>query len=218
LRDALDPICAEGKYFISCTFPLLINTQTRSGAVFAAWLPDVLQGQDFDFAPLVSRAVEVEGDAQEDHEPDDDLDDVDKEWPPNPLSSINEEWPPPDPLNDVNDLPLPPPRCKRPASPSYDNLLATGKPLKNKHRRRAAKRVRTIVQNGYTPRASTIAEQVMPAVPVEVPSFDTAALPTAHGAYGAKVESKGKKYGSKKPRSLVELIGLGFQLVKWDGM
>jgi hypothetical protein len=74
------------------------------------------------------------------------------------------------------------------------------------------------VQNGYTPRASTIAEQVTPAVPVDVPSFDTAALPTAHGTYGAKVESKSEKYGSKKRRSLVELIGLGFRLVNWDGM
>ncbi|KAJ7873190.1 hypothetical protein B0H13DRAFT_2349172 [Mycena leptocephala] len=202
--------------FPRCSGPHTHERQTRSGAVFAAWLPDALQGQDFNFAPLVSRAVEVESDAQEDHEPDDDLDDVDKEWPPNPLSGINEEWPLPDPFNDVDNLPLPPPRRKRPASPSYDDLLATGKPLKNKHRRRAAKRVRTIAQNGYTPRASTIAEQVMPAVPIEAPFFDTAALPTAHGAYGAKVESKGEKYGSKKPRSLVEPIGLGFRLVNWD--
>ncbi|KAJ7791778.1 hypothetical protein B0H14DRAFT_2202101, partial [Mycena olivaceomarginata] len=47
--------------------------------------------------------------------------------------------------------------------------------------------------------------------------FDASTLPTAHGAYSGKVEGKTEKYGSKKPRSLTELIAMGFQLVKWNG-
>ncbi|KAJ6467411.1 hypothetical protein C8R45DRAFT_783198, partial [Mycena sanguinolenta] len=43
-------------------------------------------------------------------------------------------------------------------------------------------------------------------------------LPTAQGAYGGKVESKAEKYGSKRRRSLAELLGLGLQLVPWDGI
>jgi hypothetical protein len=48
--------------------------------------------------------------------------------------------------------------------------------------------------------------------------LDTAALPTAHGAYAAKAEGKKtEKYGSKKPCTLTELIAMGFRLVKWNG-
>jgi hypothetical protein len=40
----------------------------------------------------------------------------------------------------------------------------------------------------------------------------------AHGAYAGRVEDKkAEKYGSKKPRSLTELIARGFQLIKWKG-
>jgi hypothetical protein len=51
-----------------------------------------------------------------------------------------------------------------------------------------------------------------------VPSFNASTLPTARGAYAAKVEDKAEKYGGKKRRSLAELIALGFQLVRWNGM
>ncbi|KAJ7734718.1 hypothetical protein B0H14DRAFT_2198399, partial [Mycena olivaceomarginata] len=40
-------------------------------------------------------------------------------------------------------------------------------------------------------------------------------LPAAHGAYAAKVEQD--TWGSKKRRTLPELIGLGFRLLSWDG-
>ncbi|KAJ7760888.1 hypothetical protein DFH07DRAFT_1021423 [Mycena maculata] len=95
----------------------------------------VLRAQDFQFGPLVTRAVAAESDDQEDHEPDDDMDDIDVEWPPNPNNSIDEDT-----------------------------------------------------------------------------------LPTAQGAYTAKVESKQEKYGSKKRRTLAELIGLGFQVIPWNGI
>jgi hypothetical protein len=61
-------------------------------------------------------------------------------------------------------------------------------------------------------------EHVQPAQPIHVPSFNASALPTAHGAYAAKVEGQAEKRGGKQRRSLAELIGLGFQLVRWDGL
>ncbi|KAJ7829965.1 hypothetical protein B0H14DRAFT_2593601 [Mycena olivaceomarginata] len=177
-----------------------------------------LRGVDFAFGPLVSRAVAAETDDQEDHEPDDDFDDIDIEWPPNPLNDIDEEWPPPDPLNDVDDLPPPlPPRKRRP-SPTFDDLQATGKPQTGNHRRRAAKRARKIIDDGYAPSESTIREHVRPAEPVTAPTFDAAGLPTAQGAYAAKVEGKDEKYRSKKRRSITELVALGFQLIRWNGI
>lgn len=187
-------------------------------------MPEVsaLRATDFDFAPLLSQAVAAEGANQEDHEPEDDFDDplnqVDTEWPPNPLNEIDEEWPPADPWNDVDDLPPPPPERKRRASVTYDDLIATGAPLTGPHRRRAAKRARKIETEGHEPRESTIRDHVEPAAPVVAPSFDASTLPVAHGAYGAKVEDKGEKYGSKKRRTIAELIGLGFQLIPWNGV
>jgi hypothetical protein len=48
--------------------------------------------------------------------------------------------------------------------------------------------------------------------------LDTTALPAAHGAYAAKAEAKKtEKYGSKKPRTLTELLTKGFHLVRWNG-
>ncbi|KAJ7761278.1 hypothetical protein DFH07DRAFT_740376 [Mycena maculata] len=146
------------------------------------------------------------------------MDDIDVEWPPNPNNSIDEEWPLRDPSNDIDDpLPPPPPR-KRPRSPSFDDLLATGKPQTGNHRRRAAKRAKGIQHEGYEPRASIIRDHVLPAEPVTSPAFDASTLPTAQGAYTAKVESKQEKYGSKKRRTLAELIGLGFQVIPWNGI
>ncbi|KAF7348118.1 hypothetical protein MSAN_01764400 [Mycena sanguinolenta] len=180
--------------------------KTRSGATFAAWTAEAFQ-----FAPLVSQAVRVECDAQEDVEPDD-LPDPDIEWPAQST--------PLDPLDDVDDLPpspLPAP-CKRRASPTFEEVCATGKPLKSCHRRRAAKRAKTIHEEGHRPRASVIDQQVRQADPLAVPSLNAEALPAAQGAYVAKIETKIEKRGSKTRRSLAELIGLGFQLIPWDGI
>ncbi|KAF8124622.1 hypothetical protein K438DRAFT_2002606 [Mycena galopus ATCC 62051] len=52
---------------------------------------------------------------------------------------------------------------------------------------------------------------------ITVPNFDSSKLPTTHGAYGGKTEQRHEIYGKKKQRSMAELIGLGFQLISWDG-
>jgi hypothetical protein len=195
--------------------------QTRSGTVFAAWLPQVtaFSATHFDFVLPLSCAVNAEGDDQDDHEPDDadELNQVDEEWPPNPLNDIDEDWPPRDPFNDVDDVP-PPPLLKRCRSASYDDCVATGTPLSGPHCRRAAKRRRNIEREGHIPRESTIRDHVASAEPIIVPSFDASTLPTALGAYAARTENKAKKFGSKKRCSLAELLGLSFQLITWNGM
>jgi hypothetical protein len=167
--------------------------------------------------------VAAKSDDQEDCEPQDLLDEIDEEWPPNPLNDVDEEWPPPDPLNQVDDLPPPPPR-KRRASVHFDNVVADGPllsgphRLKAPHRCRAEKRARIIESEGHTARPSTLCDHIQSAEPLLAPSFDTATLPTAHGAYAAKVETKSEKHGAKQRRSLAELIAVGFQLIRWDGV
>ncbi|KAJ6513497.1 hypothetical protein DFH09DRAFT_1433163 [Mycena vulgaris] len=42
-------------------------------------------------------------------------------------------------------------------------------------------------------------------------------LPAAHGGYTAKNETEDKRWGSKKRRTLEELVRLGFQAVHWNG-
>lgn len=190
-------------------------TQTRSGTVFAAWTNEVftIQAKAFDIAPLLLEAIAVERDDQEDSEPDDALSDVDDAWPL-PRSEQG---------NEGDDLPPAFEHCSLPSrkrcmSPTYDQLVATGTSLSGPHRRRAAKRARKIASEGHVPRASTLREHVSPAKPICVPTFDASGLPSAKGAYAAVVEQKPEKYGRKKQRSVAELTGLGFQLVRWDGM
>ncbi|KAJ7680001.1 hypothetical protein B0H14DRAFT_3535987 [Mycena olivaceomarginata] len=183
---------------------------TRSGTIFAAWTSAV----DY-FAPLLSQAVAAECDDQEDKEPEDD-DDVDQHWTPEPLNQVDDEWPPPDPLNTVDDVPATPSR-KRRASPTFDQVVASGPAQTGSHRRRALKCAREIETRGHVARPAALRKYVAPAQPLHLPTFDAAAMPTAHGAYAAKVEDRAEKRGSKQRRSLAELIGLGFQLIPWNG-
>ncbi|KAJ7811246.1 hypothetical protein B0H14DRAFT_3479911 [Mycena olivaceomarginata] len=82
-------------------FPLA--RKTRSGKEFSALsLPQhvtVLQSCNFDFAPLVECAVAAENVDQEDQKEDDThytdedmLNNVDEEWPPDPLNSMDNTW------------------------------------------------------------------------------------------------------------------------------
>ncbi|KAF8188313.1 hypothetical protein K438DRAFT_1972511 [Mycena galopus ATCC 62051] len=167
---------------------------TRSGAIFAAWTSAI------DFACLVSEAVTEEGEEQEDRRTEDA-----QEWPPpDPLNQIDEQWPPPDPWDEVDDSrdapPLPePPLSRTRPTPTYDDLVA--------HRQAP----------GYARYPAAVQHQVGPAEPEPLPSFDTSTLPCARGAYVAKVESKDEKYGGKQQRNLTNLMGLGFQLIRWNG-
>jgi hypothetical protein len=189
---------------------VLTTSKTRSGRVFAAWSSAV----DF-FAPLLSQAVAAECEGQEDHEPEDE--DLDEDWTPEPLNQVDEEWPPPDPLNTVDDVPAAPSR-KRRASPTFEQVVASGPPQSGSHRRRALKRARNVETHGHVARPAAIRKYVGPAQPFRLPVFDAATLPTAHGAYAAKVEDRDEKRGSKQRRSLAELIGVGFQLIPWNGL
>jgi hypothetical protein len=167
--------------------------------------------------------METEDDRESDD--DDDVDDVDEGTPLTDVSGIDEQWPPPDPMNEVDDLPPVPPPLKRHASPSFEDVVATAPALSGPHRRRPAphrrralKRARAIETEGYTPRPSTIAKHVAAAVHLPLPTFNASSMPAALGAYAARVENKGERYGSKKRRTVAELIQLGFQLIPWNGL
>ncbi|KAJ7185116.1 hypothetical protein B0H12DRAFT_1246765 [Mycena haematopus] len=188
--------------------------KTRSSAVFAAWTGDI------DFAPLLSRAVAAEGDDQADFEHEDEpdwLDGIDAE---NPTHQTHAEHLAPDPWNDVDDVIEPPAPIKKRQrlATSYDDCIATGKPLTGAHRRRKVRRLRRIEAEGHVSRASVLEEIVKPAKPIAVPTFDASTLPTARGAYSAKTERPAETHGSRRRRSVAELIGLGFQLIRWNGI
>ncbi|KAJ7843955.1 hypothetical protein B0H13DRAFT_2412152 [Mycena leptocephala] len=176
------------------------SRQTRRGTTFSPYSnPDVtaLKSQEFDIGPLLDASVASEGDSQDDHEEHDDWEDIDDQYPPPP---------PTDPFTEVD----------TPPHPSLDDVVAAGKHHKS-HRRRALKRVQRIATEGQVPRASTIRDHVLPARPIQT-ALDATTLPVAHGAYAAKNEAKKtEKFGSKKPRTLTELLAKGFHLVKWNG-
>ncbi|KAJ7738550.1 hypothetical protein B0H14DRAFT_2638461 [Mycena olivaceomarginata] len=186
----------------------LYSQKTRSGTIFATWTLSItsLQAANFDFGPLLSRAVSAESDDQEDSEPHDALNDINEEWPPNPLNDINEDWPPHDPWNDVDDLPLPPAAKK---APCITQFLTKSLPP-DPHRKE------TITAGLWN--ARTRLKKTASHLPIHVPSFNASTLPTVHGAYAAKVKAPAEKRGHKQCCLLAELIGLGFQLVRWDGI
>src|ERR1700761_1129402 len=105
------------KVHIKCLTSSLTSspmTQTRSGAIFAAWTGEVsaIQSPAFDIAPLLLEALTAERDDQEDSEPDDALNDID-----DALNGIDDVWPllpRPDPWNEVDDLPPAPEQCASP--------------------------------------------------------------------------------------------------------
>ncbi|KAJ7082502.1 hypothetical protein C8R44DRAFT_894801 [Mycena epipterygia] len=201
--------------------------RTRSGTEFSPFTPiSALCVSSFDFGALLADAVSKEGAEQEDHDHDgiDDLPDA--PMPTDHADDINADFPPPAPLNPwdgVDDVSPAHEAPSRPPSPPLKrqrtilNDMAQGKtPLKGNHRRCAAKCAKEFSQHGQAPRASIICNHVLPAAPIPT-TLDANMLPTAHGAYAAKVETKEEKWGSKKRRNLSELLAMGFTLVPWNG-
>ncbi|KAK7007336.1 hypothetical protein R3P38DRAFT_3597636 [Favolaschia claudopus] len=204
-------------------------------------LVKAFQASTFDYAPLVAQAVASESDNQEDHE---DMDDIDEDWPPrDPLNEIDEEWPPRTPSVCTDSQHEPPSSAtKRHRSPSFDEVVASSdKPHKGPHRhrpakpeqkaklttqqkstnaanaRRAAKRAKQFAEVGHVAAPSTVEQYVSPATPVET-ELNTVDLPIKLGAYSAKSSTQTELLGSRVPRSLRELLGRGFHLVRWDGI
>ncbi|KAJ7727184.1 hypothetical protein B0H14DRAFT_3619750 [Mycena olivaceomarginata] len=185
---------------VAAMFWNLNTRQMRSGAIFSAWTGAI------NFAPLLSQAVAAECDNQEGHEPDEDLTDIDEEWPPNPLNhgrrSIR-----------FDDLPPAPSPRKRRASPSSDDVVAASSAQTGAHRRRKVKRQRLIEEEGYIARPSVLRKHIQSAEPVHR-SFlrHRQACRRSGRLLGEGLlssEDKSEKYGRKKCRSLAELVGLG---------
>ncbi|KAJ7177350.1 hypothetical protein C8R43DRAFT_942621 [Mycena crocata] len=195
---------------------LTAHTKTRSGAQFSPFM--TLTAQSFDFSRLLAESLKTEDSIDEDREPGDDDD------APDPDELDDMSLPPAlDPLNAADDyspIHVPPlPNLSRPAKrrvrTAFDDMRAGKKPQKGANRRRAARRVRKVQDSGHTAQASTTATFVRPAKSFRT-ALKTEALPVAAGAYAAKLKA-GELKGGKKARSLSELLGLGFQLFKWNG-
>lgn len=83
--------------------------------------------------------------------------------------------------------------------------------------RHKAKRAQQKQECGHIPSASTVDSYVRPAEPLGT-NLDASSLPSALGGYAAKTKDPDKKYGRKVPRSVQYFLGLGFQLIEWDGL
>jgi hypothetical protein len=164
------------------------------------------------------------------------------EAPLDPLLDIDEDWPPPPPpdtWNDIDDVDEPSKARHRPRSASLDKVICSSKkphtgPHRRRparltkveraqkrsstsHNRRAARRARDFATKGHVPAPSTIEAHVKRAAPLAT-GLDASTLPAALGAYGAKSEDNKERRGSKVCRSLSSLLGIGFQLIQWDGL
>ncbi|KAJ6552583.1 hypothetical protein DFH09DRAFT_1319034 [Mycena vulgaris] len=163
-----------------------------------------------------------------------DAEGVDEQWPPAPPAPPTDPW---DEVDDIDPAKAPPSPRKRRRT-SFDDVVAsdpnphTGphrhRPAKPKRQankdaaaaaRRKTKRAREKQARGHAPAASTIQEHVKPAAAAPLAThLDTPTLPAALGAYAAKLDPKKKRGpGCKVRRTLADMLGLGFQLVEWDG-
>ncbi|KAJ7433563.1 hypothetical protein FB451DRAFT_1419628 [Mycena latifolia] len=168
----------------------LEERKTRSGTVFASFFPSatLLKSDIFNLASLLQEAIAVESDEQEDIE--DLMDELDEPTAP----AADDSW-----LDKLNEpLPL---------------LLLPSRPLPYLHIKRHTKRNKKIAEQGQLPHPATLPEYVRQerTIPTQLAAHE---LRAAHGAYTAKV---GDTYGCKVRRSLPELLGLGFELIQWDG-
>jgi hypothetical protein len=82
-----------------------------------------------------------------------------------------------------------------------------------RHRRHCEKRNAKIATEGQKAQPATIRAHVYTDATIPTP-LCTEDLPAAHGGYTVK---PGTPYAAKKRWTLKELLGLGFQLVRWDG-
>ncbi|KAJ7179980.1 hypothetical protein C8R43DRAFT_1117322 [Mycena crocata] len=179
--------------------------KTRSGTTFSPYWPsstDVLCSSTFDLAPLLRESLAREGM------------EADNAEPPSPLTDENGV----DDLALVDDAGIDdfsPGSAPRPAK----RVRLEDVPRRNGHRhaKRQKQRDAAFARTGHVAQQPTLLAQVAAnkAANTVIPTtLDAADLPTAHGAYAAK---KGDTHGSKKRRTLAEVLAMGFRLVPWDG-
>ncbi|KAJ6543752.1 hypothetical protein DFH09DRAFT_1321937 [Mycena vulgaris] len=175
------------------------DRKTRSGAVFSPFWPltaQTLVSRDFDFEPLLRQAVAREVDAG------DDVEDFPSEAADPDASDDLDGI---DDSNPATFRPSPSPSPSPPRKRVKREVKLEDIPKRNHHRhaKRRDQRNAAIHARG---------QRVLPS------TLDASSLPSAHGAYAAKIEDAQSKYGSKKRRSLTELTALGFRVIQWDGI
>ncbi|KAJ7735270.1 hypothetical protein DFH07DRAFT_780063 [Mycena maculata] len=168
----------------------------------------------------------------------DPLNDVDDQWllppPTDPLDEVDDERPAASPSKKASRSPTfrevvaaapkphTSPHRQRPAKPTKAEKVAKAAEKAQKaraaaHARRRSKHACDLAARGHVPAPATVAAVVQPAVPVPT-DLNASDLPATFGAYSGKAEGKAEKKGSKVRRSVADLLGLGFHLVKWDGI
>ncbi|KAJ6599944.1 hypothetical protein DFH09DRAFT_1303296 [Mycena vulgaris] len=183
--------------------------KTRRGTVFSPFWPPsttALCSAAFDLAPLLRDSL-----ARED-EADDEVEDF-------PSAFDTPQDAPIDDFDTVDDVRPTAPSLTR--SPSPKRVRLEDIPLRpsHRHRKRRDKRNAKTQTKGQIPCLATVQAQVSAATALTAPlEFDASTLPSAHGGYAAKNETRKAKLGSKKPRTLAELLALGFRLVPWNGV
>ncbi|KAJ7726037.1 hypothetical protein DFH07DRAFT_970648 [Mycena maculata] len=213
---------------------LPVVRKTRSGNEYSpftlgrATFPKIihaLQEPAFDIGPLIAWAVAAKSEEQDDHEaaaatarprPRPTLPPPKQLDPPPPIAASPQPAASPKPATN----PKPRPGPQRSSTKAEKAAKAAEKAQKAhaaSHNRRRAKHARDLAAHGHLPSPATVSAIVRPAVPLKT-DLNASALPTAFGAYSGKLEDKIEKKGSKVRRSVADLVGLGFQLVKWDGI
>ncbi|KAJ7474682.1 hypothetical protein B0H11DRAFT_2282213 [Mycena galericulata] len=186
---------------------LPLARKTRSGNEFSPFSTiTALRAEAFDFAPLLAEAIRGEGRGEYDQE-------EAQESPDDP--PLERPAPPLDPFDAVDDIKASP--APKPRRTAFGDLQDGKKPLPSisrSHKRRKHSRAANIRENGHTPRTSTIRDYVGKSAPIPT-SLNTEKLPAAHGGYAAKAADA---WGSKKRRSVADFLGLGFTVVKWNGI
>ncbi|KAK7035077.1 hypothetical protein R3P38DRAFT_2518604 [Favolaschia claudopus] len=164
-----------------------------------------------------------------------------EEWPmSDPLSDIDEDSPPPRTTLSAHNGSKSPSKSKRRCSPRFATVVSSSKqPLKGPHRRRAPnpakaaekvaknaaaaqarrrrRREKRKIETGHIATASTITQYLWPAERLQS-TLNASTLPSAKGAYSAKLEGEKEKRGSRTRLSLKDLVRLGFDVIKWDGV
>ncbi|KAJ7745014.1 hypothetical protein DFH07DRAFT_776918 [Mycena maculata] len=241
------PVTHSGKEYSPYKLPKFVTAFQAPAFDFAPLIgKDQDNREDDDDASNEHEAPNEHGAPSEHHAPNeqnapnehDPLNDVDDQWP----------LPPPiDPLDEVDyERPAISPSKKARHSPTFcEAVAAAPKPHTGPHRQRPAKPTKAekaakvaekaqkaraaahaqrrskhacdLAAHGHVPAPATVAAVVQPAVPV--PSdLNASDLPATFGAYSGKAEGKAEKKGSKVRCSVADLLGLGFHLVKWDGI
>ncbi|KAF8142781.1 hypothetical protein K438DRAFT_1784426 [Mycena galopus ATCC 62051] len=173
-----------------------LNFQHKDTALMPS-VVTVLQEHKFHVGPVLTHRVAAESDDQSDCEQDD----------------IN-DFPTPDPWDTRSHTLAPITAVPRP-HPRRDAQWV--KPTNAPHLCWTKRHAKEFLDTGHVPPAATARAHITLAAPLAT-NLASSTLPAALSVYAAKVIDGVEQHGSKVPRSLTNLLGLGFRFFKGNGM